>query len=471
MLDLSHLCGMEAEQALLGAVLIRPQLLASMGALVAADFYEPLHGEIFAAAGKLHGEGRPVTPVTLAPFFLNAEPVGDLSVAQYLGRLLASATTTINAPEYAKIVADFSARRALATAADKLKQLAGDHGSSVAQIASEAVSDLDVILSGARALRPSYATGGAWAAELVEDLLNGSGAPPVPSGFADLDRAIGGFRRGEQHLIAARPSIGKTAMGVQLMLNAAKAGYPVHVFSLEMGAKQGIMSRCLSSYLFSRMSGAVPYVDILRHLAAPERGILGDAELNRLTDAAADFSKLPFDIDDQPNLTVAEISSRVRQRSGRLKYAKHDTALVIVDHMGRVKPSGRYSGNKTAEVGEISGSLAAMAKNLDVALMTLCQLNRGAEALENKRPGLANLRDSGEIEQDADLVLFLFRASYYLERARENNVDAEEDRKVALENCRHDFEVIIGKQRSGPCITVDLWADMANNAIRNMQKR
>jgi replicative DNA helicase len=157
----------------------------------------------------------------------------------------------------------------------------------------------------------------------------------------------------------------------------------------------------------------------------------------------------------------------VRQRRGRLKHAKHETALVIIDHMGKIKPASRYAGNKTAEVGEISGALTAMAKNLDVALVTLCQLNRGAEAQENKRPGLQNLRDSGEIEQDADLVLFLYRPSYYLERARENSADAEHDRKEVLEACRHDFEVIIGKQRNGPCITVDLWADMANNAIRN----
>jgi replicative DNA helicase len=219
------------------------------------------------------------------------------------------------------------------------------------------------------------------------------------------------------------------------------------------------------------MAGPLPYANILRHLSGQEHDALCESDIVRLEEAAEAFGKMPFDIDDQPALTLAEIASRVRQRSGRLANAKYESGLVIIDHMGKIKPSGRYAGQRTQEVGEISGGLAELAKNLDVAVVTLCQLNRGTEGQENKRPVLANLRDSGEIEQDADLVLFLYRPAYYLERARENSKDDEIDRAAILEACKYDFEIGIGKQRNGPCITVDLWADMANNAIRNKVKR
>jgi replicative DNA helicase len=333
------------------------------------------------------------------------------------------------------------------------------------------VQDLDGLLAGARAGRQTYATGGGWAAQLLDDLRNGTSERPVPTGFVDLDRLIGGFRRGEQHIVAARPSMGKTAFCVALMLNAAEAGYPVNLFSLEMNAKTGIMARCMASHLFSSMHDPLPYATILRHLASHDRRVLRDADLCRIEDAADAFQRMPFDIDDQPALTIAEIGSRIRQRAGRMENAKHETTLVIIDHMGKIKPTCRYSGHKTAEVSETSKALADLAKNLNVALVTLCQLNRGTEGQENKRPSLANLRDSGEIEEDADLVLFLYRPSYYLERARENNSGADADRVVTLDACRYDLEVGIAKQRNGPCITVDLWADMANNAIRNKVKR
>ena len=457
MSDVSHLQDIEAEQALLGAVLVNADVLTQLPRLAGADFFEPLHGGLFEVMRRLHGEGRPLTPVTIMPDFEGAEPVGELSVKQYLGRLAVAATTTINAGAYASVIRDFAARRALFAAGLKMQQLAGTQASTVAQTASEAVQDLDAVMAMARAKRQTHATGGEWAAQLMQDLRSGGGARPVPSGLIDLDRAIGGFRFGEYHIIAARPSMGKSTLCIQVMLNAARAGYRVLLFSLEMGAKAGMMSRALSSQVWNR-DNPIPYVNILQHLSDPKAGSLHEYDLARLDEATAYFNTLPFEIDDEAGLTVAEIGMRARKREAQ---------LILIDHLGKIKASGRYAGNKAFETGEISEGLAELAKNSGAAVVVFSQLNRAKEAEKNKRPDLVNLRNSGDLEADADLVLFLYRHSYYLERTKEDEPEMEEERLLSIEATRNALEIIIGKQRNGPCISVDVFADMENNAIRN----
>ena len=172
-------------------------------------------------------------------------------------------------------------------------------------------------------------------------------------------------------------------------------------------------------------------------------------------------------INEQAGLSMAEIAAFTRTAAQMFERQGRELGLVIVDHIGKVKPSTNYRGNKVHEVGEISNALATLAKRENVAVLALCQLNRGVERRENKRPGLADLRDTGDIEQDADAVMFAYRHAYYLERQKEENDDKERARVKALELTRNDLELIIAKQRNGMTGVVELYVDMASNVVRN----
>lgn len=256
--------------------------------------------------------------------------------------------------------------------------------------------------------------------------------------------------------------MGKTAFGAAIMLNAARAGAGVMMFSLEM-SRTALAARCLSEAVWNRDT-PIPYADILN-----ER--INETQKDRLHNASQKFESLPIEIDDQGGLTVSEISARARQQAAKFERAGQKLGLVLIDHLGKVRASKRYAGNLVAETGEVSNALANLGKELDVAIIALHQLNRAVEGREDKHPQLSDLRASGDVEQDADLVGFLYRPSYYLERMKFEDKDQEKKRKEKLETKKYELELIIAKQRNGPCITIDLFADMANNAIRNAAKK
>jgi replicative DNA helicase len=188
----------------------------------------------------------------------------------------------------------------------------------------------------------------------------------------------------------------------------------------------------------------------------------------RLREAAARFKKLPIKIDDQAQLTVSEIGVRARRYAAELERVGKRLDLVIVDHLGIAKPSTRYAGNKTNETGEISGALAALAKQLNCHVIAACQLNRDVEGRDVKRPQLSDLRNSGDIEQDGHIVTFLYRPAYYLERAKHDDPDKEAARIASLAVLENNLEFIVAKNRNGPIGTVECFVDIANNAVRNL---
>ena len=196
---------------------------------------------------------------------------------------------------------------------------------------------------------------------------------------------------------------------------------------------------------------------------------LPDSGIETLGHAAARWSQLPLTIDDQRGLTMAEIAARTRAEGQRFEGAGKRLGLVIVDHLGLIKPSGRYAGNKVQEVAEVSDALATLAKAQDVAVLALHQLNRATEARDNKRPTLADLRNSGDLEQDADVVCFAYREAYYLERQKGADGSAQgSQRQLDLDACRNTLEILIAKNRNGPTSAVSLYCDMASNVVRDL---
>lgn len=464
---MSELCSIEAEQALLGAFFMRPALLASLASIIEPKhFSEYLHQRIAAVMIQVHAEGGAITPVTLAPHFAFEEKIGDLTVAQYFGRLTAAAVT-LNAAPYARLVRDFSVRRELYAASVRAQQLAADMERTPAQAAVDAVMAFDGIVSAAHLSRKTLQTAEDAASSLVADLDREEGEPPVPTGFADLDNVIGGFTRGDYHILAGRPSMGKTAIGGAFILNAARHGIGTMFFSLEMRTPS-VMARMFSDMLYNRDT-PVPYRDILRHRANPKRWRLNDHQLYRIREAKAQFDSLPLVIDDQSSLSVAEIGARVRRQAAKWEEIGIDLQFVAIDHKDFIRPDDRYSGQKEAETAQISASLKSMFKELNIAGLLLCQLNRDVEKRDNQRPDLHDLRGSGALEQDGDLIMFPYREAYYLEK-RLDDPGEDAERLSALRFCEHNLEMGIAKQRNGERTTVDLWVDMANNAIRNKLK-
>jgi replicative DNA helicase len=239
MTELSHLCGMEAEQALLGAFFMKPLLVTELASIIEPKhFSEPLHQRIHETMVRLVGEGTALTPITLGSHFAVEEKINDFTVPQYFGRL-AAAASTLNAAPYARLVRELFVRRKLHKAGIRAQQLAGDMERTPAQAAADAVMEFDGIVGAAHLSRMTVHHVSDAAAELIGDLDREEGEPPVPTGLIDLDNAIGGFTRGDYHILAGRPSIGKTALAGAFFLNAARRGYGTMFFSLEM------QSQCL----------------------------------------------------------------------------------------------------------------------------------------------------------------------------------------------------------------------------------
>jgi len=296
----------------------------------------------------------------------------------------------------------------------------------------------------------------------MDDLADYVTNPPanerVPCGLTDLDNMLGGFVRGEYDILAGRPSMGKTAVAVSIGTGAARGGNGVLIFSLEMSVRAWVARMAADAAWDAK--APLPYSNALR-------GRLSDGDRERFIRGAVSRHDLPMYINEQAGLSVAEIAAFTRTAAQTFERQGRQLGLVIVDHIGKIKPSTNYRGNKVHEVGEISNALATLAKRENLAVLALCQLNRGVEGRENKRPGLADLRDTGDIEQDADAVMFAYRPAYYLERQKENDADKERLRLTTLMMTRNDLELIIAKQRNGMTGVVQLYVDMASNVVRD----
>jgi replicative DNA helicase len=454
----------EAEQALLGAILVNNEAHDRVSSFLNAEhFFDPVHASIYEVAAKLIGSGKQATPITLRTFFETAEPIApDLTVPQYLGRLAAHATTIINAADYGRTIYDLAVRRQLIVVGEDLVNAAYD--SPVDFPPKEQIEEAESRLF-ALAETGKYGQGflsfNAALTHAIEMANNAyqrdGGLSGIATGLRDLDGKMGGLQSSDLIILAGRPSMGKTALATNIAFQVAKSyktekqsdgtekvldGAVVGFFSLEMSAEQ-LATRILSE------QAEIPSEKI-------RRGLINEAEFKRLVQVSQQMSSIPLYIDQTGGISIAQLAARAR----KLKRQK-GLGLLVVDYLQLLTGSARRaSEGRVQEVSEITTGLKALAKELAVPIIALSQLSRQVENREDKRPQLADLRESGSIEQDADVVMFVFREEYYVERLKPSEGTAEFQEWMAkMQVVSGKAEVIIGKQRHGPVGTVQLQFD------------
>ena len=462
----------EAEQALLGAVLVNNRTLERVSEFLRAEhFADPVHGRIFAACSKLIERGQIASPVTLKTFFEHDQGLTDLGGLPYLARLAGSVATIINAEDYGRLIFDLHLRRELITLGEGMVNEAFEpdvESTAVDQIEGAEQKLYDLATTGqAEGGFLSFQQALIGAIEIAEAAHKRDGKlSGVPTGLRDMDGKLGGLHPSDLLILAGRPSMGKTSLATNIAFNAAKAyreevdavgnrkdvdGAKVAFFSLEMSAQQ-LATRILSE------QAEVPSHKI-------RQGEMSHEEFERLVVAAQTLHSLPLFIDDTPALSV----SAVRTRSRRLK-RQHGLGLIVVDYLQLLRGTGsrQSESNRVQEVSEITRGLKALAKELHVPVLALSQLSRAVEQREDKRPQLSDLRESGSIEQDSDVVMFVYREQYYLERAEPARRPEEDDAKFhdryqawaqRCEKAHNVAECIIAKQRHGPIGNVRLFFD------------
>ncbi len=441
----------EAEQAVLGAILVNNEVYDRLAAfLLPQHFYDPVHGRIYEIAGQRVTKGQIASPITLKPVFENDESLTPLGGASYLLRLADAAISVFNVLDYGRQVYDMSIRRDLIRLGEDIADGAGDflgEADAADQIAEAETRLYSLAEKGrfeggvqsfARSVKPAVEM--ANAAYQRDGQLAG-----ISTGLRDLDAKLGGLHKSDLLILAGRPSMGKTALATNIAFNVAKAykqgersdgtfgtidGGAVGFYSLEMSAEQ-LATRILAEQC-----------EISSELI--RKGELEEAQFQKFVEVARVLETKPLFIDDTPALSIGQLAARAR----RLK-RQHGLDLIVVDYLQLV--SGNSSENRVQEISAITRGLKAIAKELDIPVIALSQLSRRVEDREDKRPQLSDLRESGSIEQDADVVMFVYREEYYLSRTEPREGTQEHmEWQQAMDAVHNVGEVVIGKQRHGP---------------------
>ena len=419
----------EAESSVLGGLLLDNGAWDRVGdVLIDTDFYRYEHRLVYAAVGKLVNESKPADVITVHEELQRqgkGEEIGGLAYLNALAQYVPSAS---NIRRYAEIVRERAILRKLVTASDEIATNAfNPKGRAVATILDEAEGKIFKIGEQSSRMKQGFQGMDSLVVQLLDRVQemadNPNDVTGVPTGFYDLDRMTAGLQGGDLVVLAARPSMGKTAFAINIAEHVAlNEGLPVAVFSMEMGASQ----------LAVRIVGSIGRID-QSHLRT---GRLTDEEWPRLTEAIERLRNVSLHIDETPGLTPAELRANAR----RLARQCGKLGLIVVDYLQLMTGSSSGEENRATELGEISRGLKALAKELQCPVIALSQLNRSVEQRTDKRPMMSDLRESGAIEQDADIIMFIYRDDYYNKDSREPGV----------------AEIIIGKQRNGPTGTVKL---------------
>lgn len=439
---------LEAEQALLGALLINNQAAEYIPDLTAEHFFDDLHGRMFAAMSEALLAGRTFTAVTLSERFRTVQIDENTNGAQYLGRLMSGATTITNVREYARTIIECSQRRQLIVLAEDISARAFDPNdpATPAELIEDAERKLfQASIAGKNGREVAYSDAIKHALDAANSArMTGGGIEGVQTGFADLDKRVGGLGNGNLIILAGRPSMGKTALALNIAANVAQTGDFVHVFSMEMSSTE-LGMRQLGEY-----SGVSS--DRLR------RGAFTEADFREVSDAARRLSGLPMVIDETGGISMAAMATKARRLARR-----RQTKLIVVDYLQLMSAAPGKGGNRVQDITEITMGLKALAKEIGVPILALSQLSREVEKRTDKRPQLSDLRESGSIEQDADIVMFVYREEYYIERTKPDETDlmAFSDWQRKLASAAGKAEVIVGKQRHGAVGIIEMHFDGA----------
>ncbi len=432
----------EAEQSVIGSILISNEIFDDVNNyIVSKNFYDPMHQKIFSAIEKLIFSGMLANPITLKNYFENEKD--KLKIPEYLVKITRFSTSNRQAIEYSKLIYDLYVKRELIKISENTIDLAkrneiDQNGQKIIEQSEKSLFDL--------------AEKGAFATSLIkfDDALkmtidmasvaykNEEGIVGVPTGLRDLDDRLGGLHKSDLVIIAGRPSMGKTALATNIAFNAAKKiqetgkKSSVAFFSLEMSSEQ------LSTRILAEQS-RIKSNDI-------RRGKISEEQFDTFLETSKNIADLPMFIDETPAISIAALSNRAR----RIKRI-HGLDLVVVDYIQLMTAVNSRRDGRVQEISEITQGLKALAKELSVPVLALSQLSRAVEQRDNNKPQLADLRESGSIEQDADVVMFVYREAYYLERKEPRPATVEHaEWQAKMNEVSNLAEIIIGKQRHGP---------------------
>ena len=436
-----HPNNIEAEQSVIGSILLSNEIFDEINMIIVSkNFYDPMHQKIFGAIEKLIYSGMLANPITLKNYFENEKD--ELNVPEYLVKVTKFSTSSRQAIEYSKLIYDLFVKRELIKISEnvidtaKLNDLDND-GQKIIENFEKILFDLaekgsfsNSLIKFDEAMRQTI--------EMASSAYkNDEGIVGVPTGLTDLDDRLGGLHKSDLIIIAGRPSMGKTALATNIAFNAAKKlqddgkKSSIAFFSLEMSSEQ------LSTRILAEQS-RIKSNDI-------RRGRISEEQFDKFIETSKDISELPLYIDETPAISIAALSNRAR-RIKRL----YGLDMVVIDYIQLMKASN-FKDGRVQEISEITQGLKALAKELSVPVVALSQLSRAVEARDDKKPQLADLRESGSIEQDADVVMFVYREAYYLERKEPRPATVEHaEWQAKMNEVSSLAEIIIGKQRHGP---------------------
>ena len=438
----------EAEQAVIGSILVTNEIFDEINTIISnLNFYDPMHQKIFSAIESLIYKGLLANPITLKSYFENDKD--ELDIPEYLIKITKFSTSVRQTIEYSKIIYDMFVRRELIKISEQT-------------IDSAKMNDLEIngqnIIEESEKLLFDLAEKGSFSSSLIkfDDAMkqtiemasaaykNDEGIVGVPTGLRDLDDKLGGLHQSDLIIIAGRPSMGKTSLATNIAFNAAKniqdkgKDSSVAFFSLEMSSEQ------LSTRILSEQA-RIGSNDI-------RRGRISDEQFDQFLETSKNISELPLFIDETPAISIAAMSNRAR-RIKRLK----GLDLIVVDYIQLMKGTGNQKDGRVQEMSQITQGLKAIAKELGVPVLALSQLSRQVEQRDDHKPQLSDLRESGSIEQDADVVMFVYREGYYLSRKEPREATVEHaEWQAKMNEVAHLAEIIIGKQRHGPIGKVTL---------------
>ena len=434
---------LEAEQTVLGSILVSNEIYDEITDINEDFFYNPINKKIFKVINNLMQKGLLANPITLKNFFSNENELNEIGGSEYLIKLTKFSTSKLQIKYYTNLLHDLKIRRNLIEIS---KQILEDSANKNSEINSEQIIEsaekklFDIAERGK--FNKSYIE---FKEALIQTIAmassaykNEEGIVGVPSGLKDLDDRLGGLHKQDLIIIAGRPSMGKTALATNIAFNAAKIirnrekNSSIIFFSLEMSSEQ------LSTRILSEQA-RIKSNDI-------RRGKINQDDFEKFIETSKSLENLPLFIDDTPAITISTLSNRAR-RIKRL----HGLELIVVDYIQLMKSGNYRNDGRVQEIAEITQGLKALAKELDVPILALSQLSRAVEQRDDKKPQLSDLRESGSIEQDADVVMFVYREEYYLEKLEPRVGTAEHVEWQEKMNLVHNLaELIIGKQRHGP---------------------
>jgi replicative DNA helicase len=433
----------DVEASLLGSLLIDADAVVKVADIVKSiDFYEPKHRLIYESCIALYEEGSPIDVLTVSEELKAGGYLQEVGGASYITQLTNTVPTATHAEQYASIIATKSIRRRLIAASNEIAQIGFDEKRSIAELVEEAESRLfevsqrhvkNDIISMEDILADSF--------ERLDGLHKDKGTiRGVPTGYKDMDNMLAGFQRSDLIILAARPSMGKTALALNFAQNVAVgSGQSVLMFSLEM-SKEQLVDRLLAS------EAGVNSWNL-------RTGNLSDADFEKIGHAMGTLSEAKFYIDDTPGITVSELRTKARREAH-----KHDLSLIVVDYLQLMSGGSKFGGseNRVQEISEISRGLKGVARELNVPILALSQLSRSVESRSPQIPQLADLRESGSIEQDADVVMFIYRDDYY-------NPDTTEKPNI--------MDIFIKKHRNGPTGKVELYFDRERQKVKSLETK